>query len=146
MEARSPFAQLFPVGFARFIRRDPRLHSSGLEPDDVLSDLAVAILTSRLTVPVRGIRLRWLYLDVLRRARRHTRRHAPLDGTFPVQPRPDVQVDLTRLAARMTCEQRDALTAVAWLGHTLEEASRALGVCRSTVHRRLASVRHQPTT
>lgn len=139
----TPSTSLFSEGFARFIHRDPRVPASGLDPEDVVSDLALAILNSPLKAPVRGVRLRWLYLDILRRGSRQRANRARLAPPGDVVPTVDLAFDLTDWATGLAPEQRDAVRLVAWLGHTLEEAGEKLGVCPATVLRRLRTARRQ---
>ncbi len=128
----------FSERFGRFIRRDPRARMGGTDPEDVLSDLVLAILESKLERPVRGIRLRWLYLDVLRRFWfRHRMGHVP---EAHVTRDLDTAIDLAKWRYRLSARNRKAVDAMA-SGQTYDEASRVLGCSPASVHRNYCAAR-----
>ena len=138
-----PTAGLFPAQFANFVQADCRRRDRGLDPDDVLSDVVIAVLTSNLERPVRGRRLLWLYLDVLRRHARQGRPIGPLLATLqpaaPVEP----PLDVIRFLLTLDAESHQ-LALLVWLaGLTCAQAAAQIGTSRAGAHRRLVRLQAQ---
>jgi hypothetical protein len=130
----------WPRWLTRLIDVDGRLDYLGIDKDDLLAELALRrVETGR---PLRGRRLRWAYLDVLRCVRRQRLRETLAAQAYSASPPDlDLQLDLQRYRGRLDASSRALLDVMLGPGATLDDASRHLGVNRSAVYRAFVALR-----
>lgn len=130
----------WPRWLTRLIDADGRLDYLGIDKDDLLAELALRrVETGR---PLRGRRLRWAYLDVLRCVRRQRLRETLAAQAYSASPPDlDLQLDLQRYRGRLDASSRALLDVMLGPGATVDDASRHLGVNRSAVYRAFVALR-----
>ncbi len=133
-------AEPWPRWLTRLIDVDGRLVHLGIDKDDLLAELALRrVETGR---PLRGRRLRWAYLDVLRRVRRQRLRDtwAAESGSVAL-PDLELRLDLLRFRERLDAPSSEMLELLLGPSPSLDDAARRLGVNRMTVHRAFVALR-----
>ncbi|MBT9555274.1 MAG: hypothetical protein IV100_04550 [Myxococcales bacterium] len=133
-------AEPWPRWLTRLIDVDGRLDYLGIDRDDLLAELALRrVETGR---PLRGRRLRWAYLDVLRRVRRQRLRDTwAAESGATSAPDLELRVDLQRFRERLDAPSAEFLEHLLGPSPTLDAAALQLGINRTAVYRAFVALR-----